>query len=59
MPEDIVAHGKLKRVTISAVVTRADGRVEDLGVIADSKRWRGLGHVVTAVLSKLKEAKRG
>lgn len=30
----IVAHSRVREATLSAVVTRADGRVEDLGVIA-------------------------
>jgi hypothetical protein len=30
------AMGKLKRMTLEATVTRADGTVEHLGVIADS-----------------------
>ena len=31
------AHGQIKRATVSAVVTRADGTVEDLGVVADTE----------------------
>ena len=31
------AFGQLKRATVSAIVTRADGTVEDLGVVADTK----------------------
>jgi hypothetical protein len=29
--------GKVKRITLEAVVTRADGTVEDLGVISESR----------------------
>ena len=32
------AQGPIKEATIEAVVTRADGRVENLGVIASYKR---------------------
>ena len=32
---------KVPTVTTSAVVTRADGRVEDLGVIARTKGFKG------------------
>lgn len=34
---DLRATGKLKRATCSVIVTRADGTVEDLGIVADSK----------------------
>ena len=34
--EDLPAMVGIKRFTISAVVTRADGTVEDLGIISDS-----------------------
>lgn len=34
MPGNIIAHGKIKQATISAVVTRKDGTQEDLGVIS-------------------------
>lgn len=33
------AHGPIKRIQIEATVIRADGTVEPLGLIADSK-WR-------------------
>ena len=36
---DLHAAGPVKRVQIEATVIRADGRVERLGVISDSK-WR-------------------
>lgn len=43
------AKGKLKRVQMSAVVTRADGTVHDYGVVSDSSlRWRlGPGRIRT------------
>jgi hypothetical protein len=37
------ARGGVKRVTVEAVVTKADGSREDLGVIADTKT----GNIVT------------
>jgi hypothetical protein len=39
--EDQTAPGPIKRVVIEAVVIRADGTRENLGVVADTaKRWR-------------------
>ncbi len=39
-----IAHGKVKRAELRAVVTRADGSVEDLGIVTyyhrnPLKRW--------------------
>ena len=44
----VSAPGPVKRVQIEAVITRADGTVEDLGVVSDSARlWRfGLGRLL-------------
>jgi hypothetical protein len=44
---DVEAKGPIKRVQIEAVIIRADGTREDLGVVADTaKRWRyGPGRV--------------
>lgn len=36
------AMGPVKRVQIEAVVIRADGTCDELGVIADSSRWWNL-----------------
>jgi hypothetical protein len=36
------AQGKLKSATLTAVVTRADGTVEDLGVLCHYERPNGL-----------------
>ena len=38
---DLAAPGPIKRVQIEAVVTRADGTVENLGVVSDSD-WKRL-----------------
>jgi hypothetical protein len=38
------------RVIIKAVVTRADGRIEDMGIVADSKN----GSVIGKLVNKLK-----
>lgn len=32
-------HGKPKRMTLEATITRADGTIEHLGIIADSSRY--------------------
>jgi len=42
---EVSGKGPVKRIVVEAVVIRADGTREDLGVVADSqKRWRfGLG----------------
>jgi hypothetical protein len=50
------ARGPVKRVQLEAVVIRADGTREELGVIADSsKRWRfGLGRLLAS--RKIKKA---
>lgn len=34
----IVGKSKIKQATVTAVITRADGTVEDLGVIAEYKK---------------------
>lgn len=31
--------GQIKRITVSAVVKRADGTIEDHGIIADTSLW--------------------
>lgn len=31
--------GKLKRVVMEATIIRADGTVEELGAVADTRRW--------------------
>ncbi len=53
------ARGQIKRLTVEARIVRADGRVEELGVIADSKHPRGTRcgaqRAVKAVTSKVKE----
>lgn len=36
---DMEARGSVKHAQIEAVVIRADGRRENLGVIADSRWW--------------------
>lgn len=50
----IVTHGKAREATISLVVTRADGRVENLGVVA---YWHKnpLRRLAWQVKSKFKE----
>jgi len=44
------AHTKVKRAWVEAQVVRADGAVEDLGVIADTSLWRRLLRVLPAFL---------
>jgi hypothetical protein len=54
---DFATHGKPRSITVEAVVTRADGTVEDLGVVAYYHRnplrrliarMRGVGKVRTS-----------
>lgn len=52
------AKGQPKRIQIAAVVTRADGTVDDFGVISDTaKKWRfGPGRLLADL--KIKRANR-
>lgn len=50
----LTAKGGVKRVTVEAVVTRADGSREELGVIADTKT----GNIVTHLLKNLKRGRK-
>ncbi len=54
----IIAKGGFDQVEISAVVTRADGRVDDFGVVASTKKgWRfGPRHAFSVL--KIKRANR-
>ncbi len=54
----ITAKGGADKVEISAVVTRADGRVDDFGVVASTRKaWRfGPSHVFSVL--KIKRANR-
>lgn len=42
MSGNLIASGEVREMTLRAVVTRADGRVEDLGVISkyEQPRWK-------------------
>jgi hypothetical protein len=56
--DDFQAFGPVKRVQLEAVIVRADGTTEDLGVVADSaKRWRlGPGRLLSTL--RIKRANR-
>lgn len=49
---DLSTKSKVKRVTIEAVVIRADGSKEDLGVVADSNKNPG---IITGVAEWLRQ----
>ena len=58
MRGNLIARGKVKRASISAVVTRADGRVENLGVISYHHR-NPIKHHAVNIWIKLKEKYHG
>jgi hypothetical protein len=50
---NLAAKGMVKEITIEAVVTRADGTIENLGVIASSKK----GNIISNLLKKKSKKK--
>lgn len=49
----------IKRSWIEAVVTRADGRVENLGTVSDSRAWFNFGPGRILARRRIKKANRG